>query len=698
MNRDYRIFQARTLRAITAGVALLFSGAFLSRCASIGQLDGGPYDTLPPVVLGVFPHNYSTNFKDKQIRFEFNEYVQIKDQQKELFTSPTMKKPTITLRGKSLIMDLKSDTLKPNTTYAIEFGSTVADNNEGNPLHGLRYVFSTGESIDSMIISGYTENSESADSLGKTFIYFFEADSVAEPKEWDSTMFNYTPSKIARSQNNGIFIAQNLRPVDYRIYAFNDSNGNQTYEPGVDMVGFIDGVYNPTKMPPFGVWYDSIRRYPSADPQLYFRLFEDKSFARQSMQDAVRPEQHKVLITFAAEHPIIKQIDIEGIHPDSIIYEPSLKGDSLTLWLNVRSASLPDSLKGTMIYMKHDSIRQLLPDTASLRLNWRRIESKQQEREREKQEKARAKAEAEGKEWKEPDRPSLFRFQEFKSKFEVNPETDYPLNLITPLTLLDTARIELLSWSDKGDTISEPFKLEYDSVKMRRLYVKAKWDAQREYRLNLPKGVMRDIMGEINDSMAASLTVSDVEKYAKLNLTIRARKEGAQYVLQFVGAENNKNIIREIRNLGAGRHTINYIPAGEMRLRIIEDDNGNGEWDGGNMVERRQSERAEFYKNERDEEVFTTKTGWEFDITLDMNRIFAPVTMSQLIEILDKREAVRIVKAEEKRREAERKKQSEGHGHNHGGGMMGGAGGLGGMMGGAGGMMGGAGGGMQQAR
>ena len=119
MNRDYKIFSARSLRAVMAGVALLFSGAFLSRCASIGQLDGGPYDTLPPVVLGIYPHNYSTNFKDKQIRFDFNEYVQIKDQQKELFTSPMMKKPTITLRGKSLIMDLKSDTLKPNTTYAI---------------------------------------------------------------------------------------------------------------------------------------------------------------------------------------------------------------------------------------------------------------------------------------------------------------------------------------------------------------------------------------------------------------------------------------------------------------------------------------------------------------------------------------------------------------------------------------------------
>ena len=111
---------------ITASVMLLFAGAFLKSCASIGQLDGGPYDTIPPVVLSVYPRNYSTNFKDKQIRIDFNEYVQIKDQQKELFTSPMMKKPTITLRGKGLIVDLKADTLKPNTTYAIEFGASAS--------------------------------------------------------------------------------------------------------------------------------------------------------------------------------------------------------------------------------------------------------------------------------------------------------------------------------------------------------------------------------------------------------------------------------------------------------------------------------------------------------------------------------------------------------------------------------------------
>lgn len=688
----------RSARILTAAVMLLFAGAFLKSCASIGQLDGGPYDTIPPVVLGVYPRNYATNFKDKRITIDFNEYVQIKDQQKELFTSPMMKKPTITLRGKSLVIDLKSDTLRPNTTYTIEFGSSIADNNEGNPLHGLRYVFSTGERIDSMIMSGYTEQSETADSLGKTFIYFFEADSVEAPSEWDSTMFKYSPSKIARSQKNGIFIAQNLRPVDYRVYAFNDTNGNQLYEPSVDMVGFLDGVYNPSNMPPFGVWYDSIRRYPSADPQLYFRLFTDKSFARQSLVDAVRPDQHKILLTFAAEKPDIRSLRLDGISPDSIIYEPSLKGDSLTLWLNQSSESLRDSLKGEIIYMKHDSLRRLQPDTMELKLNWRRVESKQQEREREKLEKAKAKAEAEGKEWVEPPTPSTFGMK-LNSKYEVNSESPMLLTFATPLSRFDSTRVELYSYGEKGDTLVERVTFTPDSVNLRQWRVDANWQKERRYRLHFPQDVMFDIMGEGNDSISTNITISDPDKFAKINLEIIPSSPQSRYVVQLLDGTNNKRIMREVRHLGAGTHTLNFVPTGDMRMRIIDDMNDNGTWDSGNLVERRQSERSEFYKNDKEEELFTTKAGWEFDIRLDMNQIFAPITMERLIEILDKREAVRLIKAEEERRKKAMERQQQG-GHNHGGGMMGGAGGLGGMMGGSGsmgGMMGGSG-GMQRAR
>ena len=115
--------------------------------------------------------------------------------------------------------------------------------------------------------------------------------------------------------------------------------------------------------------------------------------------------------------------------------------------------------------------------------------------------------------------------------------------------------------------------------------------------------------------------------------------------------------------------------------------NGNGKWDSGNLVEHRQSERAEFYKNEQEEEVMTTKTGWEFDIQFDMARLFEPVTMEQLIERLDKRELERLEKLEEERRKNRNQGQNKNSGMN--GGMMGG---MGGMMGGMGGMMGGMGG------
>ena len=197
---------------------------------------------------------------------------------------------------------------------------------------------------------------------------------------------------------------------------------------------------------------------------------------------------------------------------------------------------------------------------------------------------------------------------------------------------------------------------------------------------------MADITGEGNDSMKIKITVKDIEKFATLKLNIKPRVEGAEYIVDLVDASNK--VLRSIPHLGAGEHTINYVQAGDMRMRITEDLNANGKWDSGNLVERRQSERSEFYKNEQDEELFTTKTGWEFEFNLDMNKLFAPVTMRELIERLDKREMARLKKLEEERLKDARNGRNN-HNHNHGntsggnsmrgfgGGMGGGLGNLG---------------------
>ena len=249
-----------------AALAVFFCTAFLWRCATIMTPTGGPKDTLPPVITLMTPDNFTTNFKDRKIYIEFDEFVQIKDQQKEFFTSPQMKKkPTITQRGRGIVIQLR-DTLLPNTTYSLNFGSAIRDNNEGNPLYSMRYVFSTGPEIDSMVFSGYTADSYKADSVSKSFIWFFPADSVEQVAGYDSTIFKYKPAAIARAENNGIFIAQNLKPIPYRIYAVEDKNDNQMYEPGSDQVGFLDGTYNPAEMPDFAIWYDSLRQYVTAEP------------------------------------------------------------------------------------------------------------------------------------------------------------------------------------------------------------------------------------------------------------------------------------------------------------------------------------------------------------------------------------------------------------------------------------------------
>ncbi len=673
-------------RLASAIVLLLFGGAFLSRCASIGSPTGGPKDTLPPTIVSMTPEQNATNFKSDRIYIAFDEYVQLKDQQKEIFTSPAMrKKPKVSLRGRGIYVEIESDSLEPNTTYAIEFGSSVADNNEGNPYYGLRYVFSTGGDVDSLVMSGYTEDSGTLDSMGRTFIYFFDADSVEVPDTYDSTMFKYKPSKIARAQNNGIFIAQNLKPVNYRVYAYYDSNDNQSYEPSIDQIGFLDSVYNPAKMPEFVVWYDSVRRYYSADPQLYLRMFTDVSFSRQSLKESQRPEQHKLLLHFGAPRPEIKKLEFEGIPSENIVIEPITEGrDTLALWLGVESDKLPDTLRGSITYMKHDSVRVLRESTEELSLAWRRVESREQERERERQEKAKAKAEAEGKEWREPPRPSTFKIVAPTTKAEVNPEQDLEMEFATPLTRFDSTSVELLSWSQKKDTLRERVTFIADSISPRKWRLRSRWLPEREYKLYIPTDALADITGEGNDSITLNLTVADIEKFATLKFNVIPRTPDAVYIVQLLDSSNK--LLRELRDIGGGNHTINYVAAGDVRMRIIEDLNGNGKWDSGNMVERRQSERSEFYKNDKEEELFTTKTGWEFEFTFDMQKIFAPVTMQELIERLDKREMVRLQQEEERRRKAAANKSNE-SGHNHNNNAMGGMsgmGGLGGMMGGSG--------------
>lgn len=638
------------IRVLRAAVLLLFVSAFLSRCASMMTPTGGPRDTLPPVILNMTPDNFSVNrptTHHEKIYIEFDEFVQLKDQQKEFFTSPQMKKkPLVSMRGKGIVVQLR-DTLEANTTYALNFGSAVRDNNEGNPLYSMRYVFSTGPAIDSMIFSGYTADSYKADSVSKSFIWFFPADSVENVAEYDSTIFKYKPAVIARAENNGIFIAQNLKPIAYRVYAVQDKNDNQMYEPGSDQVGFLEKSYNPAEMPDFAMWYDSIRQYVTAEPQLYFRMFTDKAFRRQLLSQTERPQQHKAMLYFGAAHPQIERIRFDSIPADRVIVDPQTVGrDTIALWFNMPSSALPDTIKGEITYFKHDTVNVLQEVTEPLKLAWRLIETKEQEKAREKLERDRRKAEAAGEEWVEPKKENPFVYK-LPLTGEVNPENNLTIDFDYPLTRLDSAAM-LLTLTQPDNSIEDvPVRFVRDTGLLRRWHIEAPWKAGGQYTLTIPKGAVTDVAGFSNDSIVGKYTALDPEKFATVKIHVTGKDDKAKYILQLL--DGNNALKQEKRDVTTGDWQFNYVPAGEIKFRIIEDMNGNGKWDAGSVVERLQPERAEIYANDQGEDTFATKTNWEIEFSIDMNRVFAPVTMESLSRLLEERETQRLRREAEKR-------------------------------------------------
>lgn len=345
----------------------VLAAAIFVQCASIAQPQGGPRDSLPPLIISTVPAQKATNFKGKQIALNFNEYVALRDQQAEFLISPPNingSKPTLTVKGRSVLVDFDEQP-DSNTTYRLDFGNSIADNNEGNRLGNYAYIFSTGSDLDTLMMSGLTIDAQTRDSVIGAMLFFFDAraDSV---KAYDSTLFNARPDAVFRSDSSGFFVADILKDKDYRVYAILDKNGNQRYESGADYVAMLDTVYNPTRMPDFDMWIEPAtgRKGPRrqiSPPQLQFELFKEDPVRRQTVLGNSRPERQKLEIVFNA----IQQAEIVSFAPiglDSTWFtrENGIKGDTVWYWIAppTREAveALKDTIRAKITYMTQDSL------------------------------------------------------------------------------------------------------------------------------------------------------------------------------------------------------------------------------------------------------------------------------------------------------------------------------------------------------
>lgn len=202
-------------------------------CGQVGMPTGGPKDSIPPRLVSASPALKSTNVTRNNITLTFNEYVDLKDPQTNVLISPMPKKqPSIDFKLKTVTVKLK-DTLLPNTTYSINFGNAIVDNNEGNPYKDFVYVFSTGPQIDSFTLSGKIIIAETGkyDSTLLAMLY---------RKTDDSAVRKNRPDYVARLSGDGSFTFVNLPAGNFNIYALKDGDGGKTYNSKKEMFAFSD--------------------------------------------------------------------------------------------------------------------------------------------------------------------------------------------------------------------------------------------------------------------------------------------------------------------------------------------------------------------------------------------------------------------------------------------------------------------------
>ena len=320
----------------------------LTNCARTGRPEGGPKDEDAPLFVVANPPYETVNFNDKEIKLNFNEFIKLKDLNKQLIVSPPLKNPLLVSpqgsASKSLTLKIL-DTLKENNTYIINFGNAIEDNNEGNKLESFKYVFSTGNFIDSLSSAGKVKDAYLNEDLKNTNILLYKIDSSFN----DSIIYKKKPNYVTSTLDTSLFNFTNLKEGKYLMTALKEVTNDYLFNSRIDKIGF----YNDTIILP----KDSILK----NPIVLFKETQPYKFKRAK-------EVSKGKIAFGYEGQIKDlQVKLLSKTPDSFknISKFEIDKDTLNYWFTPFET---DSLNFIIT-------NQQVTDTITVKLRKKKIDS-----------------------------------------------------------------------------------------------------------------------------------------------------------------------------------------------------------------------------------------------------------------------------------------------------------------------------------
>lgn len=595
---------------------MLLAAFLLGSCARMGQPDGGWYDETPPRILGATPADKGTNVKSQKVSIFFDEFIQIENATEKVVVSPPqLETPEIVASGKRIKIELL-DSLKPNTTYTIDFSDAITDNNEDNPLGNYTYSFSTGDAIDTLEVSGKVLQAKDLEPVKGILVGLYS--------DLSDTAFTTKPMlRVSRTDGSGRFVIKGVAPGTYRVYALQDADGNYLFNQKSEMLAFSQEKIVPSFKPDVRqdtTWIDSLR-IKSIDRVGYTHFLPDDIVLRafnEVMTDRYflkaerrEPESFTLFYSYGGEMPQVRGLNFQS--DDAFIIESTEKQDTITYWLKDTALVNQDTLRVELTYHMTDSLGKLVEQIDTLDILSRISHEKRQkdlEREREEWQKKQDRAKKRGEPYDSIMPPKALAIG-VKAPSELDPDKNIPFTFNTPLASVDTAAIHLYS---KHDTLWYNAPLEFNHVRGREYELRGEWRPDIEYSLEIDSAAFVDIYGKVSPPFKQGFKVKSFDEYGTLLLNIPTMTD-TTIVVQLLDAGDK--IIKEVTT-NQGVAEFYYVSPSTYYVRMYIDSNRNGEWDTGLYSANRQPETVCYFPKE-----IEIRAKWDFTET--WNPLATPV-------------------------------------------------------------------------
>lgn len=594
------------------GLGSLFvvaAALLLAACASIGRPEGGPRDMTPPVVVSSTPAPGSVNVSNGRIDIVFDENITLDDPMNKIVVSPPQKKQAqISSNGRRVRITLR-DTLRDSTTYTVDLADAVRDLNEGNILDGLAIDFSTGPSIDTLMISGIVFEGRTLEPAQGMIVGVYSTP-VA-----DTALTTLPMDRITKTNALGRFTIRNLKPGSYRVFAINDLNHDFHWDRSED-IAFVDRDISPSTMAvevtdtfTDAAGNDSLVTRPATRflPDDILLTWFNENYKPLYLVKHERPDARRLTLEMSTHSDSLPQLTLlntvrAGARLDREAVLQSSPGlDSLTYWLRDTTLIGSDTLKIAARYLHTDTLDNITFTTDTLTFALRQPKKKKKRDE-------------------ETDSVPKLEFVNIGISSRQPQDLNIPLLFETsaPTASIDSAgfRIEELVdsvWMPVAARIPSP----PDSLQPMRLLTEMTWKPKTKYRVTIDSLAVTDIYGNHNRPFVQEVSTHAIEDYAALFFNIGDL--GPDSAIVELLSSDKPVRLEPVRN---GVATFEYVTPGAYYARLFIDRNQNGRWDTGSVADTVQPEDV-FYFSKK----LNLKKNW--DVEQQWNIYETPVDLQK---------------------------------------------------------------------